>query len=114
MTEHWLHALAVVGVAGCWGLVGLAWLAGALHFGPRSPSDRTHTWWQAGQVSLVIVLVIELVVPKRLFDMVAIQTWWIRMVGLVLLLAATALTIWARYVLGSMWSAAPRSRSTTS
>ena len=32
---------------------------------------------------------------------------WARLLGLALLLAATGLTLWARLVLGTMWSAAP-------
>jgi len=32
---------------------------------------------------------------------------WARFLGLAILLAATALTLWARFALGLMWSAAP-------
>ena len=32
---------------------------------------------------------------------------WVRLLGLAILLAATALTLWARLALGAMWTAAP-------
>jgi hypothetical protein len=32
---------------------------------------------------------------------------WVRLLGLAILLAATALTLWARLALGVMWTAAP-------
>jgi hypothetical protein len=39
---------------------------------------------------------------------------WARFLGLAILLAATALTLWARFTLGLMWSAHPRSKRATS
>jgi protein-S-isoprenylcysteine O-methyltransferase Ste14 len=39
--------------------------------------------------------------------MLAVQPPVARILGLVILLAATALAVWARFVLGAMWSAAP-------
>jgi protein-S-isoprenylcysteine O-methyltransferase Ste14 len=38
---------------------------------------------------------------------VADRSWWIELPGLVLLIASTGFTIWARIRLGRMWSASP-------
>jgi len=59
-------------------------------------------------VSVVIIFaVVRVVVPRADWQRVTFHAPWVRFTGLAILLAATALTLWARFVLGLMWSAAP-------
>jgi protein-S-isoprenylcysteine O-methyltransferase Ste14 len=55
----------------------------------------------------VIVAVITVAVPKADWHLVTFYAPAVRVLGLVILLAATAFTIWSRLVLGLMWSGAP-------
>lgn len=45
MTTQRLDLLAVIGIAVCWGVVALAWLAGAIYYSPGNlrygPARRT-------------------------------------------------------------------------
>lgn len=41
MTTQQLDLLAVIGIAVCWGVVALAWLAGAIYYQSREPAERT-------------------------------------------------------------------------
>jgi protein-S-isoprenylcysteine O-methyltransferase Ste14 len=46
-------------------------------------------------------------VPRRVRRLAVHLPPWVRILGLLILVAATALTLWARFTLGTMWSAAP-------
>ena len=72
--------------------------------GHHQDSRRLEVVWQFGVVVLVIV-VIRFLLPdlRRLTD----RSWWIELPGLVLLVASTVFTIWARLSLGRMWSVTP-------
>jgi protein-S-isoprenylcysteine O-methyltransferase Ste14 len=48
--------------------------------------------------------------PRADWRSVVVLTPWVRILGLVILLAATTLTLWARLTLSTMWSAAPAVR----
>jgi protein-S-isoprenylcysteine O-methyltransferase Ste14 len=54
---------------------------------------------------VVVALVYGLAGPE--LDRLTTYSWWFAIPGLVLLLASTAFTIWARLSLGTMWSIAP-------
>jgi protein-S-isoprenylcysteine O-methyltransferase Ste14 len=101
--------LAVVGCATCWGAFSLAWLGGAIYYDTRDPGERTRARWfgSGAGTGAVIVAVISLAVPRAVWRSLTFDTPWLRILGLVILLAATVLTIWARLTLGAMWSAAP-------
>ena len=101
------NLLAVVSLAVCWGAFLLAWLAGAIYYEPRAPEERTRTWFGSGMIGWIIVFVVAIAVPRADWPALAVHTPWIRILGLAILLAATALTLWARLALGTMWSAAP-------
>jgi protein-S-isoprenylcysteine O-methyltransferase Ste14 len=53
------------------------------------------------------VIAVSAAVPRTDWRPLEVHTLWIRLLGLAILLAATALTLWARLALGAMWSAAP-------
>jgi protein-S-isoprenylcysteine O-methyltransferase Ste14 len=56
---------------------------------------------------LVVIIVVAVAVPRADWDSVGPHQAWVRLLGLVLLVAATGFTVWARLVLGAMWSGAP-------
>jgi protein-S-isoprenylcysteine O-methyltransferase Ste14 len=109
MTPRQLDLLAVVGCATCWGAVVLAWLGGAIYYDTQDPGERTRVRWFGSSLGAgaVIVTAISVAVPRAAWRSLTFDTPWLRILGLVVLLAATALTIWARLALGAMWSAAP-------
>jgi len=108
MTSDQLNLLAVIGIATCWGALALTWLAGAIYYESRAPAERTRSWYGAAVwPGLVIVIAADFAVPRADWHSVTVQAAWVRILGLVILVVATALAIWARLALGAMWSAAP-------
>jgi protein-S-isoprenylcysteine O-methyltransferase Ste14 len=109
MTPRQLDLLAVIGCATCWGAVLLAWLGGAIYYDTQDPGERTRVRWFGSSLGAgaVIVTAISIAVPRAEWRALTFDTTWPRILGLVILLAATALTLWARLALGAMWSAAP-------
>jgi protein-S-isoprenylcysteine O-methyltransferase Ste14 len=92
MTTHQLNLLAGISIAVCWCAFVVTWLAAENYSEGRAPAERTRSrFGTAVTPGLIIVTVISVAVPKA--------DW--------ILLAATAFTIWARLVLGIMWSGAP-------
>jgi protein-S-isoprenylcysteine O-methyltransferase Ste14 len=108
MTPHQLNLLAEIGAATCWAALALTWLVGAIVYEPKAPAERTRSWFgSAFWPGLVIVTVIDFAVPRADWNSMALHPAWIRILGLAILVAATAFAIWARLALGAMWSAAP-------
>jgi protein-S-isoprenylcysteine O-methyltransferase Ste14 len=48
------------------------------------------------------------IVGRSRLDGLAVGAWWVRVPGLVVLVASTVFTLWARFSLGTMWSLAPK------
>jgi protein-S-isoprenylcysteine O-methyltransferase Ste14 len=49
------------------------------------------------------------IVSRSHFDGLAVvEASWVRVLGLVVLVASTVFTLWARFSLGTMWSVAPK------
>jgi protein-S-isoprenylcysteine O-methyltransferase Ste14 len=91
----------------CWGVVILAWIAGAA-YGARSRGRRqgygSGALWRIGAV---VVLVLVSGVGRHDLARVTDHSPWIEIPGLVLLVVSTAFTLWARVRLGRMWAASP-------
>ncbi|MGO8885993.1 MAG: hypothetical protein ACLPUO_03700 [Streptosporangiaceae bacterium] len=104
MTTQQLDLPAVVGLAVGWGAFLLTWLAGAIYNDSRAPkAERARTWF--GSTGWVIVGVARTVAPRAAWNSLALPSPpWIRILGLAILLAATALTVRARLALGTMLS----------
>jgi hypothetical protein len=103
-----LSVLAVAGLVACWGAVALAWLAGAIYYESRSPAERARARFVSPMwISTVVVVSLSVAVPRTDWLPLEIHAPGLRVLGLAILLAATALTVWARLALGAMWSAAP-------
>ena len=90
----------------CWGVVLVVWIAGALVGGRNGQrqGSANGALWRIGAVVLSGALYRA---ARHDLHKVADHSWWIEIPGLVLLVASTAFTIWARVRLGRMWSASP-------
>jgi protein-S-isoprenylcysteine O-methyltransferase Ste14 len=108
MSAHQLTLLAAIGTAVCWGAFALAWLLGAIFYESQAPAERTRSrFGTAGGLGLVITVALSVAIPRADWHAIALHQAWVRILGLVILVAATVFTIWARLELGAMWSAAP-------
>jgi len=93
----------------CWGVVIVVWIAGAAYgaskgLGRRQGGVGGDAVWRIGAV--VVAVVVYRAFWHQLHR-VTDHSLWIEIPGLVLLVASTAFTIWARLALGRMWSASP-------
>lgn len=108
MTQQQLNLLAAISVIVCWTAFAATWLAAENYNESRAPAERTRSWFGTAVVpGAVVITVINLAVPKADWRSLTFSDPAGRLLGLVILLAATAFTIWARLVLGVMWSGAP-------
>jgi len=103
-----VNVMAAVSITVCWVAVVVVWLVTAGYNVTRAPAQRRRSWYGSGIIPVVIIFtVVRGLVPPADWQSVTFHTPWVRLTGLAILLAATALTLWARFVLGLMWSAAP-------
>ena len=108
MTQSALNLLAEVAIAICWAAFALTWLAGAFYNASHAPGQRTQTPFGSTLLwGFVAVWVIIRVLPDLHWQDVAVRAPWARILGLVILVGFTALTLWARVRLGTMWSMNP-------
>jgi len=101
--------LGILGL--CWGLFCTVWLIGAIYNFFRAPriqkrSRRLYPW-VAGIAAFAIA---KWLFPQRFWPLLTFDTPWLRVIGSICLLLATAFTLWARWVLGEMWSSLPVAR----
>ena len=92
----------------CWGATGAVWVLGAIYNQIKAPhTERVSPRW-FGMVGAVIVLwVLVLVAPGRIWPRLAYRAEWLSILGAVILGISTVFAIWARIVLGRMWSGTP-------
>jgi protein-S-isoprenylcysteine O-methyltransferase Ste14 len=111
VTSSQVHALVVVGVATCWGVIVVAWVAGALYTASRGPRAETRARLRSNlSTSFVVAAVawaIVRVFPRSDWHSLAVGTPWVRVLGLAILICSTAFALWARVALGTMWSSSP-------
>ncbi len=112
--------LARVGLAVCVGVVVVVWVAGALYNAIRSSRSASHApherpWSQpgltagdGGLIGVAVVCVGLAMVSRSQFGGLVIGALWVRVLGLVVLVASTVFTLWARFSLGTSWSMAPK------
>jgi protein-S-isoprenylcysteine O-methyltransferase Ste14 len=96
---------------GCWGLFGIVWVGGAIYNRTHAPAVRT----RAGAANLWLIAgvglaVLHLALPVRIWDRLLVDNHGLELLGLPILLGATAFTLWSRAALGTMWSSAPLAR----
>lgn len=84
------------------------WLITANYNESHAPAQRQRSWYGTGVIPVVIIsTVVRLAVPRADWQSVTFHAPWPRFLGLAILLTATALSLWARFVLGVMRSAVP-------
>jgi protein-S-isoprenylcysteine O-methyltransferase Ste14 len=103
--------------SGCVAVVAVSWVAGALYFGARGPGGLRG--WSAGVRSslparLGLIAGVGVLVAlsggggrDRFWRHLAYWQPALAVLGVVLALASTALLLWARWVLGTMWASVP-------
>jgi protein-S-isoprenylcysteine O-methyltransferase Ste14 len=103
-----VNVLAGVSIVVCWLAFAAVWLITANYNATRAPAQVRRAGFGAvvGPV-LVVAFLVRVVVPRADWQSVTFHAPWARFLGLAILLAGTALTLWARFVLGLMWSAMP-------
>ena len=92
----------------CWGVVIVTWIVEAMYGARRARGRhqraRGGALWQFG--AFVAAFVFFRFISGGL-RAATDHSWWTELPGLVLLVASTGFTIWARLSLGGMWSASP-------
>lgn len=94
-------------VSVCWALLVLVWVVGALYNARRAPALRLRPRESRALLALVVGVVIVRVAIAAHWRLPHDQSEWLGLPGLALLLLGTALALWARLALGTMWSASP-------
>jgi protein-S-isoprenylcysteine O-methyltransferase Ste14 len=114
------QVLEAVGIAACVGVVVVVWVAGALYNSFRTrhntsdaPRERPRiqpglTAGNGGLIGVAVVCAGLAIAGRSHFDGLAVGALWVRVLGLAVLVASTVFTLWARFSLGTMWSAAPK------
>lgn len=99
--------MAAVSITVCWVAFAAVWLITANYNESHAPEVRQRSWYGSGVVPVVVLTLTLRQATRGDWSSVTYYAPWARFLGLAVLLAATALTLWARFVLGVMWSAAP-------
>jgi protein-S-isoprenylcysteine O-methyltransferase Ste14 len=104
--RHVVYDVADVSLWVCWAVVGLVWIVGAgLGRRERHPVARSESRDVAAIVGAAIAAGAFLA-PRTLWRPLLVSSPWPRLIAVPLLLLATAGALWARVVLGAMWSSA--------
>lgn len=89
----------------CWGAFVVVWIAGAVYNARRAPVVRVRGGYgYAWVVGFGLAWVVFRLVPGSAWRSVTVHADWLRGLGMLVLVAATGFTLWARVVLGTMWS----------
>jgi len=92
----------------CWGLFCLAWVVGALYNLRNAPdAERGRDRYTPWVVGVVLIAVGEYLVPAQAWQPLTVYSLPLRILGAGLLLIATAFILWARAILGTMWTSSP-------
>ena len=105
MPSSWWHSVSTDVIVACWSLWGIVWFIGALYNARHAPAvrrraNRSYGWL----VAVVIVWLLARALPSGDWQSLRVHSLPLRVIGAVLLLAGTTFTLWARAVLGTMWS----------
>jgi len=100
-------AMVLVGTS--WAIWALVWLVTGVHTVFMGPQTRTRgRFVSAALAGAVVVAVAARVIPHRRWHALVVSQPWLRITGMVVLVASLLFTLWARRVLGLMWSSAPQ------
>jgi len=96
--------LETVGNAVCWGVVVAVWVAGAFYNAARSPRRRTRRQGSPLLIAAALACAGLAAAGQGLWRDADVRALWVQILGLVVLVASTGFTLWARFSLGTMWS----------
>ncbi len=107
------HALLDALVLVCWGLFAVVWVGGALYNVRRAARARRRSL--GGSVWFLVALSAWVIARHALglgsprIESISLheEPDAVRLLGAALLIVATGFTLWARVVLGTMWSSSP-------
>jgi len=110
LTPQWFWIrTSILGL--CWGLFCTVWLIGAIYNAFQAPTVQKRSGplypWLAGIATFAIA---KWLYPQHFWALLTFDTPWTRVIGTICLLLATAFTLWARWVLGTMWSSSAVAR----
>lgn len=96
-------------LAVCWGAFLIVWCAGAIYNAFKAPhaQKRSGGWLFTWGLGIVLVWSVISLSPPSVWKFLTFDIFWLRLLGVVLLIASTAFTFWARSILGLMWTSAP-------
>lgn len=108
MSPSDLHSVTTVAITTCFTVVGAVWVLGAIYNFFHARDEQDHVWflWPAYVAFLVAGAIVDRL-PAHLWRPLVVQAHWMRLVGLGLLAGSTLFTLWARVVLGTMWTGDP-------
>jgi protein-S-isoprenylcysteine O-methyltransferase Ste14 len=101
----WSRLLPAVMVALCWAVLVVVWVAGAVYNARKGPATRVRQRvGPAWLLGIAAYVVLSWAIPKRVWTPLTNHSPWLVWIGVVLLVGATAFTLWARAALGTMWT----------
>jgi protein-S-isoprenylcysteine O-methyltransferase Ste14 len=101
---------ATVAITACWGAVVVGCVIGALYNAARGPTrskrlaPRSFGGPAIAVVVIIVVVAVARLVPEQYWHALRVDSPWVTVIGLAVLLASTAFTLWARAALSTMWS----------
>lgn len=105
LTTQWYWLYPTI-IAVCWGGCGLVWVVGAIYnFFKAPPVQKSSGSIPAWIIGIVLALGVGIFVSHRFWLLLTFDNSWLRAIGIACLIIATGFTIWARWVLGTMWTA---------
>ncbi len=93
----------------CWGTVVVVWIVTAVRDAGTRTTGQIRGSSSIGMDILASVSVAAIVLLGRaILAPFTVEADWVRVIGVVVLVASTLFAIWARLALGSSWSVGPR------
>ncbi len=101
----------------CWSAFLIVWCAGAIYNIFKAPAIQRRSGWLPSWVPGIILICAALFLSRlyialfpsqpSVWNFLIFGSFWLHLLGVLLLLTSTAFTLWARYVLGLMWTSLP-------
>jgi protein-S-isoprenylcysteine O-methyltransferase Ste14 len=103
-SSGWALAGSIVVIV-CWSGFLIAWVAGyVVNVRSAPPVVKRRNWWTLWLPLAAAAVVARMLVPDRVWHGLRYPSSWLDTAGIILLLAGTAFTLWARWRLGTMWT----------
>jgi protein-S-isoprenylcysteine O-methyltransferase Ste14 len=99
--------LTTLGNAVCWGLVVAVWIVAAGWNVRHAPPRRRRAPISPRSLAAVVVFALAVVAAHQPLHDLVVRAEWVHALGLAILAASAAFTLWSRFALGAMWSFDP-------